>query len=527
MAEDIAVLLPPAHWDPYPYDTTVSSNITNVPSLLVEGQIEGQEGYYRALGIAGGSTTSFVRFPVTVTPEDVMFGYFYFQYPEPVSASVNIFALRPNASSSSLGLAVTGTGAPGGIRLVGSGGVVLDSSPNNSFIPGVNYRVTLRIWRPEGTTGREFDLQIYEMGTKSTPVYGAVGVLPSVSDVAWTYLDVGKINNSPTSNPFVIDELYFQKSEIEEVSQLPTMDLWSSYEFFMEDQTDFWFYANAEEQFDGEMQGTAISVVPGSLNLAAEYEDPPPMVYEVNQIGGDTGSLEFNAPASFETEYVIGMTYFSVNGETWPSASFGLITFRTNLSNATVSATISGAAQPGQVRLVAVGGVQLATSPNNTIRLNTWYRLELQISAVSGRARVGVFALGTSRPLWASDWLENANFSSPVEIVQIGRVTTSPSVTGLQFDRVNIGGFLGPELPPGAPEELPAWYGPDYLLDPLPDYRLFAWDGTNYPRVGNGALLKAKDVEGSTWEMSETIRHAYLWDGDTLYNLIPRPPEIE
>lgn len=94
----------------------------------------------------------------------------------------------------------------------------------------------------------------------------------------------------------------------------------------------------------------------------------------------------------------------------WPSASIIMASWM----NAAVIASmqLASSAAPGAVRLLRQGGAQVATSANNVLALNTWYRAELHDDTTGTRARVAVFAIGNNTPIYDSGWQTHANFAN-------------------------------------------------------------------------------------------------------------------
>lgn len=382
-----------------------------------------------SLRVSGAGNANYVRFDTAASK--TVSARFYFRTPTEWSASsVNIMAMRPNASSLVLQIALAGMGSPGQLRLVKNGGGQMAVSSTNTMVVNSDYRI--------------------EVSYNGVSTSAAISVYPMQSDDAlWTAtvtdatlnldvnrLDFGRINNTPTVpsdlfyDSIVIDDASVTSigrdaadsvvvpEEPEEPSEDPSVYVWNS----------------AEDP-----------LLPILGSTITEVDTNTPNYIRVAQDSGQPAHLQWALPPG-EESYSL-RTYFRQTA--WASSAFAILSLQPTLNTVTTTLTLGGSGQPGSARLTASGSTTLTQSSSNTLKLNRWYRGELQLNLTSGQARAAVFPVGNTSALWDSGWQSNALFSSPAPLyASIGRTTTTPVAPEFMLRSIKaqpgIDGWLGP-----------------------------------------------------------------------------------
>lgn len=512
-----------AYYDGYEGEEPhVPSNASRTPTTtIVDGVLGAPDN--SAILIPGGGTASSMRFPVSVALTDVLSGYFYFTYPEIPPSAMTMFTLRPSNAASSISLAVTGTTNPGAMRLLAPGNEIVVASPINTFLPGEVYRVNVDVFGV-ANVDRQVNVLVYPLGEEHNPIWEASYVaLPTAAQTPITFIDIGKINNTPTTTAWAVEELYFEKQPYEVQDDFPTKQ-YSDYDDFSSGPGDNWFQIDADGHVEssGELVGPAIARGPGGIPTPWESHPDEVQVYKINQSGTDTGYLDFSIPAASNLRSTFVRSYFRIVGETWPDTSFSLIALKESNAGYNSSLSVSGSIVPGQIRLTTVGGAQLATSPSNTIRRNTWYRTELVVDPANSSAKVAVFTLGLDGPIWQSGWISNPNFAKPNNMLHVGRISTTPKVTGLEMDMI-AGRFYPEDQAPPAGHDY--WLG-RHLDDVPPEYRAYIWNGVSVEQVSHQTAFPV--LIKRDWATDETSEHnepyLYLHMGADRFHINPNNP---
>lgn len=149
-----------------------------------------------SLKILGGATAATGWIP-TFTPQTILTARTYIHTPsEWPSQAFTVLSLRSSGSVSNAFCNISGTGAPGQIRLVkGTGGTTVLASPNGTVLPDTSYRIELQYNSALGTAC----LSLFAMGS-DTPIWSSgnrteTDFQTPIDRVAW-----GKTNNTPVVN---------------------------------------------------------------------------------------------------------------------------------------------------------------------------------------------------------------------------------------------------------------------------------------------------------------------------------------
>ena len=152
-----------------------------------------------ALKIASTATTAYARW--TIASQDYIATSFYIRTPTTwPTTSVNIAAFRPTGGTISLGLALSGSGAPGQLRVTKSSGNILNS-PAGTLAVATDYYVevtynaatttaTARV-RPAGSAAWLWSNSVTDAAL-STPV---------------VHVDYGRVNTTPLTPDFWLDSI--------------------------------------------------------------------------------------------------------------------------------------------------------------------------------------------------------------------------------------------------------------------------------------------------------------------------------
>lgn len=176
--------------------------------------------------------------------------------------------------------------------------------------------------------------------------------------------------------------------------------------------------------------GSGVSISPGGIGPDEGY-------IRINQPSGDAAHVRWDFAES-ESELAIATRVYIKTPTSWPSASYNVVAFNNAAHGAIAMAAFSGSGAPGQIRLLRTGGGTVIASPNNTVAVNTWYRVELQMDGYNTKARVAIFHLATEEPLWASPWQTHVNYEVPVRRVAIGAINVTPTVGEFGVDAILI-----------------------------------------------------------------------------------------
>lgn len=155
-----------AHWDN-------SNNVTPTEGVVNNGLDYGSNAILfgdvvLAYAPASASAT-FMSFPVSMAPGNgsvpVSFtGRTYLQTPIqqwPTNAS-NLLTFRPTPPTLLFSIAMSGSGAPGQIRVVGTGGTILASSGNNAIELDSIYLIEYQLYTTDGGASSSVIVRVYD-----------------------------------------------------------------------------------------------------------------------------------------------------------------------------------------------------------------------------------------------------------------------------------------------------------------------------------------------------------------------------
>lgn len=148
-----------------------------------------------SLKILSGATSATGWIP-TFAAQTTLTARTYIRTPsEWPSQAFTVLAMRSSGSVSNAVCNISGTGAPGQIRLVKGTGTTVVASPNGTVLPDTSYRIELQYNSVLGTSC----LSLFAMGS-DTPIWSSgnrteTDFQTPIDRVAW-----GKTNNSPVIN---------------------------------------------------------------------------------------------------------------------------------------------------------------------------------------------------------------------------------------------------------------------------------------------------------------------------------------
>lgn len=147
------------------------------------------------------SSATFMSFPVDLSPGNSFFTRFYMSTPfDWSSTATNVLTFRPNASSTAFSIAFSGSGQPGQVRVVGTGGTILANSGNNTILENETLFIEIGYYELfEGST-KKLDVYVYRDGE----VAWAADMIDvsSVFTSNITRIDWGKTTSTNLTSPF-------------------------------------------------------------------------------------------------------------------------------------------------------------------------------------------------------------------------------------------------------------------------------------------------------------------------------------
>lgn len=430
-------------WETGPLPDTVIGDIT----------LDTEYGIPTAPSIKVGATSGAAVSRWLVDDEPTIGLRTYFRTPSAwPSSSCNLVSFRPDGGSQTMVLAIAGTGAPGQFRMIRLGGTVVASSANGLLTVDTVYRVEGRY---DAANGR---------ARSSIWTYG--GIDP-IWDSGWVEhldfttnlnrLEIGRPNATP-----LIEYNYDSVLIVDDVStNLPRHAGDTPIEI---PPTSYPITWDSDLDTSGSLTGGAVTDP-----LTGLPTSPAVLIPEAE----GASNLEFTVdPAG-----VVAARWYFTTPEVWPSVSYNLGQLR---QGATVIAsyTISGSGQPGQIRLVKVGGAVLASAPQSTISVGTAYRAEIQYDKPNTRARVAVFRVGRDNPTWTSNWITDATFVTDVDGIYVGRINPNPVVGDFHIDSIELS------------DEVDDWIGrhadDSFAVGPTGTFKV--WNGTSLVPVNSVSI---------------------------------------
>lgn len=398
------------------------------------------------------------------------------------SSAFNFIAFM-NASFGNVAvLTVSGAGQPGQIRLVTTGGSNVSVAPSNTISTSTWYRVELQ-YDASATRAR---VAVFDMGSDvalwtsdwqvnpnfSAPIrYVTLGAVAASPTVAEFHADAIKIDSATTAwtGRHAADTLVpVDPEDPEEPSAIFPVE-WSSGAL-------------------PPVLGDTITVVPGGLG-------PDNEAIQIVDASGAATMLNWDLGSDVEPR--LSMRAYVKTPAAWSATAFNLLSIWETPSVMRAALVLSGSGQPGQIRLGTTSGVTLATAPNNTIEVDTWYRVELQYRSASGEARVGVFGLGSNTPMWTSDWISHVNFESTVRLFRIGNPANNPQVPTFLVDDIAV-----------ERGSVPSWIG-RVAHDEAPES---GGQGSVYLGRGTASNLgQTPNAQGQTSGIAHSNLHDVVW----------------
>lgn len=168
------------------------------------------------------------------------------------------------------------------------------------------------------------------------------------------------------------------------------------------------------------------------------------------QVSGQAAHVRYDFAEEESTLDIAVRVYFKTPAA-WPSASANIVALNTASHSSVAMLSISGSGAPGQLRLLRTGGSTVSSAPNNTMLVDTWYRVELQLNGTNSRARAALFPADSETPLWTSTWQTHANYAVPILRVAIGAINSSPTVAAFEADEILLAELPGEDEWLGAP----------------------------------------------------------------------------
>ena len=148
------------------------------------------------------------------------------------------------------------------------------------------------------------------------------------------------------------------------------------------------------------------------------------------------------------------LRYYVTIPSSWTSASWTISGIRTP-SNENARINLAGSGSPGQFRWLRVGGTQFAQTPNNTVALNSTYRVEVQIDRVTQTYRAAIFELLSTTPIYDSTLLTGIDTGTATFTeIRLGIASAGVSVGTLRIGRIKavdtVGAWIGPHASDGS-----------------------------------------------------------------------------
>lgn len=199
----------------------------------------------------------------------------------------------------------------------------------------------------------------------------------------------------------------------------------------------------------------------GAINLATGEGFPTAPAIEVVQTSGQAAAALF----AFAAQDQVGVrAYFKMPAP--GSTSQVLLTTNVGSGDPSARFAIGGTGQPGQARLTKAGST-VAQSANGLLTTGTYYRCELLHDGAGGRARVGIFATGSTSPLWDSGWMTDAAFSTTaIDHSRVGSYNAAPVLGSYLIDSIK------------GTDDISTWVGPHAGETPPAGFTVSYWDGT-------------------------------------------------
>lgn len=343
---------------------------------------------------------------------------FYFSTPASwASSSYNVLSLREDSTTTIANINISGMGNPGQFRLAKAGGVIVGNS-TSILENNKNYRAELQY----DATGTRCRTALFDMG-QNDPLWDSGWIIDEVWDVTATEMAVGRPNNSPSTFEYRVDSIRIQEG---------ATGTWIGRHSTDEEEDPPPASPDFPIVWDS---GDLPDIVSGNVNLNASWGYPSAPSIQIDQMASSTAFVEFSHD-SYPRE--IAVRAYCRLPSSWASSAWGLLNIY-NANDSFAILTISGAGQPGQIRLGATGGATVLSSPNNTLTAGALYRFEIRVDTVTGLARAAAFSQGFEAAVWDSGWLFNANFlQDRITRTRIGRVTVNPTAPGFTVDSIRI-----------------------------------------------------------------------------------------
>lgn len=338
------------------------------------------------------------------------------------SGAFNFITLRQGRTTTIANLSISGVGQPGQIRLT-AGGSTLASAPTNTLSTDTWYRVEMHY----AGTDAYCRVGVFEMGA-NTPLWSSDWQPAAGFDKNVQFVQIGNSNTNPVVGSFNVDEIYFD--------DLPDDYAWLGRSAYDEETGGPGGGGTPTLPIDW-TAGELPSVTGENVTVVAEGLGPENSAIRIEDALGAPTYVEWDLGTTGSTTDLSARAYFKTPAS-WSTTAFNLLTFWSSPSKTNAALTISGAGQPGQIRLTRPGGVPVESAPNNTIAFDTWYRVELQYNGSEGAARVAVFGLQSNTPMWASPWSEHADFAESIRYIRLGNPANSPVVPSFLVDDIHV-----------------------------------------------------------------------------------------
>lgn len=377
-----------------------------------------------SLLVAAGSVAAFVRVS-PAAPSGNFRARFYIHTPTAwPSAALNVLSIRPSASTVVAGVALGGTGAPGTVRLTTTSGTTLTTSANNTLVVDKTYMFEVGYRVSDQTLW----IKISHCEGVIDEVWSSTAT--SANFVNYDRVDIGKVNNTPDTGAFWIDSLKCTDDGGTTLIGRHPDDPWTvpgdvvGYPAEWENETTLF-------PVPVHMGIEQINVVSNGGYL------PNNDRIEYNQTTGAVAYSTWPLVDDTPTQYLRFQHYVHMP-TSWPASAYNLITLRDASSALLAACVLSGAGQPGSIRLSKVGNAAVAQSANNLLSLGKMYVAEILYDAAATRGRVAVFLPGAWQPIWDSGWITDSQFTGAISQVITGRISGTPlvsySISAVRYD---------------------------------------------------------------------------------------------
>lgn len=171
--------------------------------------------------------------------------------------------------------------------------------------------------------------------------------------------------------------------------------------------------------------GTAPTTTSGAVITSGTSATFPQDYHQIDHDGNAATYVEWTYTGTSQT----ALRYYVEMPAAWAANSHAIATIRNTSFNICGRGSLGGTTLAGNLRFIDSTGTVVGNPGTGTVANSIWYRVEKQINHATQQARMAIFEIGSTTPIWSSSWT-GGSYLAQSDRVQLGATTGAAPVLG-------------------------------------------------------------------------------------------------